>query len=557
MLHEQFSYSERFYLCRRFLGCLIPIPFVDSISNVNYNRKRNHVTLKQQKKFDLVGYRVGLESIYNILKSNDLFKLDSCMIDEEEVFYYGTGNVLGINVHVRRNEKNLSLKELLTSNVSEIMAAQTGWKQVCYDHNVGELITAHVLDAMTTYYLRNLCKSVSTWHDYIGENRKELRIVEMKEELFKKKEANIDLLKECFKCINNEHLKLFWLISGSKENDIPQAFDFLINKGRLAEQYIKVLKQYWKCYLTITMWQNVDINIEIEKLKHLLFDSKLLKFLTINLRKNMVEQNIHKILQCCPEGEKQNFNLTTYAELEDFIRNKVGYNSSNVVTKLWETITLKDKEGIFEYKPEEFYLLKMNNAKLDISNDLYLAWCYRGIIKTDVKTDLKKAFLFFLKSAKSGEFTSMDLLGEYFYFGIGGVKKDYTQAFFYYKRFSERYRDGHTTYMVGECYYLGRGIKKNLNEALKYFKIAASSNFAPALIATIACYINNEGVQNENNFVMIHEYLWQASNIGLNVAILSNVVNEMENSSLNAFSIFKVVFGMNEFGSIDYRVIRK
>lgn len=78
-----------------------------------------------------------------------------------------------------------------------------------------------------------------------------------------------------------------------------------------------------------------------------------------------------------------------------------------------------------------------------------------------------------------------------------------------------------------------------------------------ALIAVIACYMNNEGVQGENNFAMIHEYLWQASNIGFNVADLNNVVKEMENSPMDTFSKFKIVFGCNESGNIGYRIIRK
>ena len=556
LLQEQFSYSERFYLFRSFFGCLCSMPFLDTINAVNIDIKKVKVSLTQQKNFNFVGYRIKLESMYQILRSKVIFSYDNCLIGEENVLYFGYGRVLGFDIHATKDSTLPSLKDALAPKINSLINPQSGCKQVSYDVRLNELITAHVLNDETCAYLQKLCKDISAWHDYLGESRKKLRIIEKEQVLFKTEEINTTFLKKCLDCINKECLKLYQLISEKKEVNLPHVFTFLINESGLTDQHIRVLNKYWSYYLTIDNNPDIEINIEIEKLRNILFDCKLLKLLTQSLRDNMVKRNIQDILQCSPSKRDFDVNSVTYSELEEYIRNDATRNSSDVEMKIWETVTLKDKEKSIECTPEEFYLLKYKTPELNISNDLFLAFCYHGIIKSDIKIDYKKAFSYFLKSAESGEVLSMNLLGDYYYFGIGGVKKDYSRAFFYYNKASEQKVSSHATYMLGECYYFGRGIKKDLNTALKYFKTAASS-LPKALIAVIACYMNNEGVQGENNFAMIHEYLWQASNIGFNVADLNNVVKEMENSPMDTFSKFKIVFGCNESGNIGYRIIRK
>lgn len=558
LIQESFSYSERYYLLRSLLGCLFPLPFSEDYNIINFNRKENHASINQQKNFDFVGYKIKLESMYHILNDKVLFNYDNCLIREEKIFYSRNGRVLNVELNVTQEESIPPLNKSLTHESNSKILPQTGWKQVRYDNRVSELFSArHILDLETVYYLRNLCESVSTWHDYIGENRKELRIVEKEQLLFKNEEKDFVFLKKCFDCINGEYLKLLYLISEKKETNLQRAFKLLIEEGKLTEQHIRILKKYWDHYSAVICNHSIDVNIETDKLKCILFDCKLLYFLTQCLRDNMVKRNIQEMLQCSPIKQRFDYNSVTYSELEEYVLDKVLDNDTLGGAKIWETITLREDDSNNEYTPEEFYLLKGKNPEVSISNNLFLAYCYHGLIKTDINKDYKKAFNYLLKSAEAEEVLSMELLGDYFYFGIGSVKKDYSRAFYYYKKASVHKWCGHATYMVGECYYFGKGIKRDFSIALKYFEKAASSNVAPALLATIACYINNEGTQEKNNFAKIHEYLWQASNMGLDVSSLNMVVNEMENSSISDFSKFKVVFALNKTGLTEYRILKK
>lgn len=117
--------------------------------------------------------------------------------------------------------------------------------------------------------------------------------------------------------------------------------------------------------------------------------------------------------------------------------------------------------------------------------------------------DSKKVFEWSLKAAQAGYEPFYVLIGDYYRDGIDGVKKDYKQAFFWYEKAAESgnkigiYNLSYLYYCgfgvkrnytksfelllmsdttqhyvqqaLGEHYYYGRGVEKNIDKALVYF----------------------------------------------------------------------------------------
>ena len=60
---------------------------------------------------------------------------------------------------------------------------------------------------------------------------------------------------------------------------------------------------------------------------------------------------------------------------------------------------------------------------------------------------------------------------------------------------------------VANCLEVGKGVRKDRNEALRYYNLAASKNYAPAMVSLGEHYMSGDGVQQDykmklNNIMM-------------------------------------------------------
>ena len=120
------------------------------------------------------------------------------------------------------------------------------------------------------------------------------------------------------------------------------------------------------------------------------------------------------------------------------------------------------------------YLKKLEDSKDSYAfltlGDAYLAGDY------GLEHDLQKAYRFYEKAIevaeKPGDATpAYAALGDAFYFGKG-KEQNYKESFARYKIAAAN--TTHGRYMLAESYRLGRGIRKNLKLALKYYEKCAN-----------------------------------------------------------------------------------
>ena len=72
-------------------------------------------------------------------------------------------------------------------------------------------------------------------------------------------------------------------------------------------------------------------------------------------------------------------------------------------------------------------------------------------------------------------------LAEMYYYGSDTVGQNYAQAAKYFKK-AASLGDGHAQWSLAVMYENGQGIDKDINEAIKYFKLAGANNYACAHI---------------------------------------------------------------------------
>ena len=72
-------------------------------------------------------------------------------------------------------------------------------------------------------------------------------------------------------------------------------------------------------------------------------------------------------------------------------------------------------------------------------------------------------------------------IGKHYYYGTGGVERDYFKAVEWIRSAAERGHE-YAMYFLGRCYLHGRGVSIDVSQALKWFKKAADNECFEALV---------------------------------------------------------------------------
>jgi hypothetical protein len=110
-----------------------------------------------------------------------------------------------------------------------------------------------------------------------------------------------------------------------------------------------------------------------------------------------------------------------------------------------------------------------------------------------VKKDYNQAFRWFKTAAEQGNVNAQFYVGVYLANGYG-LKRNYTQAVSWYKKAAmggNRYAQNN----LGWCYKYGKGVKQNYNEAFRWFKAAAKKGHLLAQSNLGWCYLYGMGVK--------------------------------------------------------------
>ena len=100
--------------------------------------------------------------------------------------------------------------------------------------------------------------------------------------------------------------------------------------------------------------------------------------------------------------------------------------------------------------------------------------------------------------AEKGDDMAMFQLGEKYYFGRGGVPKDYDKA----AKLLRKSADAGNTYAqnrLGYCYRYGHGVEKSEQEAVRWYQKSADGGNAPGKVSLAFCYSKGIGVAQDYN----------------------------------------------------------
>jgi len=113
------------------------------------------------------------------------------------------------------------------------------------------------------------------------------------------------------------------------------------------------------------------------------------------------------------------------------------------------------------------------------------------------KGEHKTALEWFKLSAKQNYPRAQNFIGEYYYFGWGGLEKNYNTAFNWYNRVAlANCEDGF--YSLAFCYFHGIGTEQDYAKALEWFYRSAESGETGSMYYIEKCYRNGYGVLKDD-----------------------------------------------------------
>jgi hypothetical protein len=101
-----------------------------------------------------------------------------------------------------------------------------------------------------------------------------------------------------------------------------------------------------------------------------------------------------------------------------------------------------------------------------------------------------------LAKAKAGDAKSQYKLGNVYYLG-DGVRRDYSQAEFWYRKAAEQ-GDPDSQFMLGGLYHFGQGVPQDSAQAFAWVKKAADQGHTDAEFFISTCYSEGWGVPKDD-----------------------------------------------------------
>ena len=111
------------------------------------------------------------------------------------------------------------------------------------------------------------------------------------------------------------------------------------------------------------------------------------------------------------------------------------------------------------------------------------------------KGDVERAVSCFKKSAEFGNAKAQRMLGDCYYVGEG-IREDKQEAVKWFRLAAEQ-GDAAAQRMLGACYYVGEGIREDKREAVKWYRLAAEQGDAEAQRMLGVCYYVGEGIRED------------------------------------------------------------
>ena len=140
--------------------------------------------------------------------------------------------------------------------------------------------------------------------------------------------------------------------------------------------------------------------------------------------------------------------------------------------------------------PDVFRNIQIGNHRVEIRKDGFEPLTQTVTINENQQTPLSGA----LKEKPSSQM--LFELGEDYYNGRNGKKKNYNKAVEYYRQAAE---EGHATAQcnLGNCYYNGEGVAKDYKQAVNWYRKAAEQEYAIAQRHLGCCYRDGTGVSQD------------------------------------------------------------
>ena len=121
-----------------------------------------------------------------------------------------------------------------------------------------------------------------------------------------------------------------------------------------------------------------------------------------------------------------------------------------------------------------------------------LGGCYRN--GEGVETNHNQAVNWFKEAAKFGDAVAMCILGIYYVHGTDVVRQDYSQAFYWFTKGTER-GNIDSMYGLAICYANGEGVEQDLNKAIILLTKAAELGSCRAMNSLGLRYRDGDGVE--------------------------------------------------------------
>jgi len=154
----------------------------------------------------------------------------------------------------------------------------------------------------------------------------------------------------------------------------------------------------------------------------------------------------------------------------------------------------------------------LSNTPIDDGKGAYiLGLMYKN--GQGVQQDYKKAFKWFMESAKKGNSEAQLEIGDMYYFGQW-VAKDYKKSFMWSMK-SAKQGNPRAQHAIGGMYFYGRGVKKDYKKAFEWFMKSSKNDYID--VRPIIGYMYDNGYGVKKDYKKAFEWFLKSAENGLPV----------------------------------------
>ncbi len=272
------------------------------------------------------------------------------------------------------------------------------------------------------------------------------------------------------------------------------------------------------------------------------------KYLIVAL--DLIKENFDEYIKILKSFIYEYFkHLIKESKMNDKIQRKLLHYSFGIfiprINKVYQALIKPDEKDMIPI--EELNELEKLAEEGDLDAQIELADLYNEGLRVSI--NIKKALIYYEMAAFQGDLYSIFRLG-FYYFNIEFSRISNREKALEYFLMAANLKDDYGQYIVGYCYFKGQGIEEDLDEAIKWFKLAAEQEMVEAQLLLGDIYYKHKRSAKKNTLEAIkwYELAYEHKEVkaAVNLAKIYAFNQKIENDLTKAKYYYEIAKKWNE-----------